>query len=615
MWGSPRVGGPTSASQEPKGNGLGQLVGLPDLPPHFLPREDEVDALRQRLLSPLTNPLAITAPGKLAVRGMGGVGKSVLANAAARDIQVRQQFRDGMFWLTVGQDQAGQDAKAMALQAALCTCLGDAPSILSAQQGKEHLRRLLLQRACLIVLDDVWDIRDAQRLDVAGPRSRILLTTRDGSLVTDLGAEEYPLELLSEDQAAALLSDWSGKPAHEDPGAQAVARECGYLPLALAICGALARDGAAWDAIAAGLQAADLRFLKRRGIDPQYETVLKSIQASVEFLAATDPEAVDLYRSLAVFPSDESVPQGVVAMLWEQTAGCPSWRGDILLSTLERKSLLRLEGKSPRRRVSLHDLQHEYVRQTHPDLARLHHDVLEAYRGRCPAGWASGPDDGYFFQHLAAHLVTSNRGDELRGLLLDCQWLEAKLKATDVVQLLADYKPFAGNRALSLVRDALRLSAHHLARDPSLARGQLHGRLLGIASLKIQRLLGSAAGGPPWLRPLTPSLTRPGGELIQSLQGHADRVRAVAVTPDGTRAVSASWDTTLKVWDLGTGTLLATFATDYPLSCCAVARTGETLVAADQGGRVHIIRWESQYVRPAMVRAFLRVMRHLLTPN
>src|SRR5512135_2267970 len=105
--------------------------------------------------------------------------------------------------------------------------------------------------------------------------------------------------------------------------------------------------------------------------------------------------------------------------------------------------------------------------------------LLEAYRCRCPDGWASGPDDGYFFQHLAYHLVEANRREELRGLLLDCRWLEAKLKATDVGHLIADYEPLAGDRPLGLVRDALRLSTHHLVRDPSLLRSQLHGRLLG----------------------------------------------------------------------------------------------------------------------------------------
>jgi WD40 repeat protein len=46
------------------------------------------------------------------------------------------------------------------------------------------------------------------------------------------------------------------------------------------------------------------------------------------------------------------------------------------------------------------------------------------------------------------------------------------------------------------------------------------------------------------------------GSLLHSLQGHTARVTVVAVTPDGTRAVSASDDKTVKVWDLAKGSLL-----------------------------------------------------------
>jgi WD40 repeat protein len=51
------------------------------------------------------------------------------------------------------------------------------------------------------------------------------------------------------------------------------------------------------------------------------------------------------------------------------------------------------------------------------------------------------------------------------------------------------------------------------------------------------------------------------GRELLTLEGHSDWVRAVAVTPDGTRVVSGSRDNTLKVWDLATGVLLedATF--------------------------------------------------------
>ena len=48
------------------------------------------------------------------------------------------------------------------------------------------------------------------------------------------------------------------------------------------------------------------------------------------------------------------------------------------------------------------------------------------------------------------------------------------------------------------------------------------------------------------------------GRALRTLEGHSDWVNGVAVTPDGRRAVSASWDKTLKVWDLESGRALRT---------------------------------------------------------
>jgi GTPase SAR1 family protein/DNA-directed RNA polymerase subunit RPC12/RpoP len=47
------------------------------------------------------------------------------------------------------------------------------------------------------------------------------------------------------------------------------------------------------------------------------------------------------------------------------------------------------------------------------------------------------------------------------------------------------------------------------------------------------------------------------GKSLTSLEGHTDTVFCVAVTTDGTRAISASDDKTLRVWDLATGKSLA----------------------------------------------------------
>ena len=48
------------------------------------------------------------------------------------------------------------------------------------------------------------------------------------------------------------------------------------------------------------------------------------------------------------------------------------------------------------------------------------------------------------------------------------------------------------------------------------------------------------------------------GQSLAHAQGHKDRVNSVAVTPDGKRAISASSDRTLRVWDLEKGRLVRT---------------------------------------------------------
>jgi WD40 repeat protein len=78
------------------------------------------------------------------------------------------------------------------------------------------------------------------------------------------------------------------------------------------------------------------------------------------------------------------------------------------------------------------------------------------------------------------------------------------------------------------------------------------------------------------------------GRQLRTLQGHSHFVWDVAVSPDGRRAVSASDDKTLEVWDLKTGAVVATFTCDASAMCCAFAGA-QSIVAGDFAGRVHFL--------------------------
>ena len=69
-------------------------------------------------------------------------------------------------------------------------------------------------------------------------------------------------------------------------------------------------------------------------------------------------------------------------------------------------------------------------------------------------------------------------------------------------------------------------------------------------------------------------------------------MKGVAITADGRRAVSASADNTLRVWDLESGKELALLTADGTTTSCAVSLDGRTIVAGEATGNMHILKME-----------------------
>lgn len=62
----------------------------------------------------------------------------------------------------------------------------------------------------------------------------------------------------------------------------------------------------------------------------------------------------------------------------------------------------------------------------------------------------------------------------------------------------------------------------------------------------------------------------------------------MAVYADGRRAISASYDQRIILWDLASGNVIANFFADAPVTARAIV--GDKIVAGDQLGRVHFVR-------------------------
>ena len=85
------------------------------------------------------------------------------------------------------------------------------------------------------------------------------------------------------------------------------------------------------------------------------------------------------------------------------------------------------------------------------------------------------------------------------------------------------------------------------------------------------------------------------GELLNltsNILGIYYGVWEVVVTPNGGAAIAVSDDRTLKVWDLESGKVIASFTADGSLMTCAVSSDGVTIVAGERSGQVHILHVE-----------------------
>ncbi|KAK1283278.1 Disease resistance protein [Acorus calamus] len=177
--------------------------------------------------------------GKIGIWGMGGVGKTTLVRT------VHDKFRDSsyfMIWITVSKDT---DVKT--IQSRLAERLKMSTSLTGSTEGSAFLlsERLKKEKKILLILDDVWEKIDLDKVGIphgdAHPGCKIILTTRFMKVCRGMETdEEMKVNVLREEEAWVLFSQSAGDVVELEEikfHAQAVARECHGLPLAIITVG------------------------------------------------------------------------------------------------------------------------------------------------------------------------------------------------------------------------------------------------------------------------------------------------------------------------------------------------------------------------------------------
>lgn len=431
----------TLASPLPlSGQRVGKLKNVPALPAYKLERQEDLRNIRDLVLESASTP---GTAGRVAVQGMGGLGKTVVAASVCRDSDVQKAFPDGIYWLTFGMQPQVTN-----LQALLAQWIEGRPTTLSDLESLRYLlMRLLNEKRCLLVLDDVWDENHLQGFRSLGDSVCLLVTTRKHSVVHALEAVSYTLPTLDDQQARKLLADASGhNPVKLPKGADIILHECGGLPLALAMVGSAlkGKPGDRWDDIGTELQTARIDEVKTPAIEAsRYNNLWGAIHISVAELGSKTQEC---YLDFAVFPDDVAIPEKTLMTFWHLRGMDAREVRKTIEKLFEAALLMRDRGS-----VKLHDLQMDYVRlrveKEQGDVSALHARLLNAYNpGRQP--WYKIKHDGYLYHRLAFHLKALGQLGELHELVTGSpDWRDIKFEACegdasyadDVLTLLGQY--------------------------------------------------------------------------------------------------------------------------------------------------------------------------------
>eukprot|EP00258_Populus_trichocarpa_P032654 XP_024448673.1 putative disease resistance protein RGA4 [Populus trichocarpa] len=302
-----------------------------------------------------------------AIWGMGGLGKTTLAQMAYNEERVKQQF--GLrIWVCVSTDfDVGRITKAIieSIDGASCDLQGLDPL-------QRRLQQKLTGKKFLLVLDDVWDDYDdgwnklKEILRSGAKGSAVLVTTRIEKVARRLAAAFVQhMGRLSEEDSWHLFQRLAFGMRRTEEQAQleaigvSIVKKCGGVPLAIKALGNLMRlkdNEDQWIAVKES-EIWDLR--------EEASKILPALRLSYTNLS---PHLKQCFAYCAIFPKDHVMSREELVALW-MANGFISCRREMDLHVIGIEIFNELVGRSFMQEVEddgfgnitckMHDLMHD----------------------------------------------------------------------------------------------------------------------------------------------------------------------------------------------------------------------------------------------------------------
>jgi disease resistance protein RPS2 len=297
---------------------------------HDLPESTfGLESYVERVETLLTSEGSDAAPRYVGVWGMGGVGKTLLLQRLDGSPKVKGHFQGAMFiWLTVGQTP-----DIMALYRTLSKKLGLDPDLyVNPEDYKRYLHTKFIQKRVFLVLDDVWQDKTFDSLDLAkGKGSVTLLSTRNQSLLERASPQirQEHMTPLSNEDSWSLFCVHAFRPPSNVPDelkefAQSMAQECEGLPLALKVIGGamFGKDSCQWEPLLKKLTKS------RMHEGPVVEKLYERLKVGYDLLSEDDRRLKQCFHYFAAFPEDSNIVFEEILFHWTGEGLVPEHYGD-----------------------------------------------------------------------------------------------------------------------------------------------------------------------------------------------------------------------------------------------------------------------------------------------
>uniref|UniRef100_A0A803KVT8 Disease resistance protein RGA3 n=1 Tax=Chenopodium quinoa TaxID=63459 RepID=A0A803KVT8_CHEQI len=416
--------------------------------------------------------------------GMGGMGKTTLAQLIYNDPQVKEYF-EMRLWACVSEDFDIQEITKKILRSATNTEIPE----LDMEQLQGRLRGILGEKKYFLVLDDVWNnnrekwLKLRAYLKVGRKGSKIVVTTRS-SEVAEIMSTFPPHELqgLSEERSWELFKKTAyNEESQQNPRLVEVGEEivekCGRLPLAIRTIGSLlyGKEERKW------LSIKDVSLAK---IPESQCDIMSILRLSYHHLWSP---LKNCFAYCSLFPKDTELDKELLIDLWMA-------EGFITPEFNENQSIDEAAEdyfQTLLQRGFFQDItRNEWGAITSCKMHDLMHDLAQEVAGvKCKVGMFAESD----FDDKILHLSLAYRLTSLWKIPIPTNMLNLKLLRTFLLpEQSSDGSPLSKSVCRQLMRrfSCLRvLDLHHLDLKslPSSIGKLIHLRFLNLSRTDIEK--------------------------------------------------------------------------------------------------------------------------------